>query len=190
MELPESHKREREETEESILSISQRLKASEHSQLEIGSSFEKLPRELIGYIATFLTSAASPGQAISDIKSFLYVNKSASTFFSDLHTTKNIIYLVSKRFNKELLDIVLLLRTKGAMLWFHSYLAYLNEQTEDEQSEKEFSKIVSEIVHLIGKDSSVVTFLRNILHIQYLMFKAIEEGNVEAVDALIKAGAD
>jgi uncharacterized protein len=191
MELPESHKREREKKEETILSAPKRLKASEYPEFEIEkkeSSFEKLPRDIVGSIGTFLTSVLYPEQALFNFKSLSYVNKSIHSALTTPEATKLIIELVSQRFEADPLDIALLLRTQAALEWLKSYL------------KKNPQKMVKAKYKLgnAGEEGnlSLVNFLLNVgleasdgYEVANIPFiKAALAGNGFVVDALLKRG--
>jgi ankyrin repeat protein len=214
MELPESHKREREEEEE-IVMATKRLEVSpaeysEHETIKEEEPFEKLPSELIEHIATFLTSAASVDDAIKNIQSFARSQKSLYAILTDLQGTDKIIKLLSERFKKEPLDIALLLRTPAVPRWLERYLeknpqliGYLrNKLVNDPQA---MSYLKNKLVQATRKgDLPMVTFLANAgtelneyretisrlnVAVDTPLVAAARQGNDNVVDILIRAGA-
>jgi hypothetical protein len=154
---------------------------------EAGQSLlERLPEDLIAYIATFLTGEdyCFSDEAIKDIKAYSGVSKRLYAVLADPQITNEIIELLREQFEEELpLNIALLLRTPAALEWIKSYL---------EKNPEEIDSVEARLGMAVQEgDLSSIDILINLGgDKQKILVFAAGGGTLESIKALIEAGAD
>jgi hypothetical protein len=152
--------------------------------------FRQLPRELIAYVSTFLTSGESLDKAIRNIKAFALTHKATHAILNNPAMLGSLIEYLSIQHNADPVSVVIAFNTPAAYDWLKSYwqknpqaLSTTRNVGLVEAIERTNLRAVK-----VFLDAGATPNIR--LPGYPLLFEAIGSGDAEIVALLLKAGAD